>query len=84
MAERREDDGRAERVGGGEPERSSPLGVTVALMLGFLMLAIVGVITVVVPELTDGHDEADERVPGAPVEERPAAAPSSTSTPPSR
>jgi hypothetical protein len=42
----------------GEPARSTPLLAQVLLIVGFVLLALVGVVTVVVPEVTDdGEDE---------------------------
>lgn len=40
-----------------EPERRSPMTATVVLLVGFLLLAIAGVFTVVVPEISDAGDE---------------------------
>lgn len=40
-----------------ESEQSSPLGVQIALLIGFVVLAVVGVVTVVIPEVTDDGDE---------------------------
>lgn len=64
------------RGDGGDLERSSPLAVTIALVVGFVLLAIVGVVTVVVPEITDDgatDEDAEAVAPAAPVE--PAEAP---------
>lgn len=60
-------------------ERVTPLGPVIALVLGFVLLAVVGVVTVVVPELTDdgasegetGAAEGGAAAPGAPAESAP-------------
>lgn len=74
----------AKRAGKGSAapaiERATPLAPLVALVLGFLLLAAVGVVTVVVPELTDdgeGEDEAGAPAdaPGAPAEPAAGASP---------
>lgn len=60
MATKRERRAGGGRERAGEPERSSPTAVTIALMFGFVLLAIVGVFTVVMPEVRDdGDDEQD-------------------------
>lgn len=58
----------------GPEERRAPLAATVGLVIGFLALLVIGVVTVVVPEITDdGEHEAGESAapaadaePGAP------------------
>lgn len=46
--------------GGATEERRSPLVAQVVLLVAFLALAVAGVFTVLVPELSDASDEAAE------------------------
>jgi hypothetical protein len=68
-------------------ERVTPVAPAVALALGFLLLAIVGVVTVVVPEVTDdgasedGASEDGETAASAGEPDRPAALPAAPAAP---
>ncbi|UJR81855.1 Hypothetical protein I5071_39200 [Sandaracinus amylolyticus] len=69
-----------------ELQRGSPLAVTIGLLIGFVVLAIVGVVTVVVPEVTDDGDEETQDAEGdrpadAPEGDAPAAPPAASAAP---
>jgi hypothetical protein len=53
VAARQKGEEERDRRGSGEPARTSSLGVQIALVLAFCVLAAIGVVTVLVPELSD-------------------------------
>jgi hypothetical protein len=67
-----------------EPERRSPVAVTVALLTAFVLLAIVGVVTVVMPEVSDAGDDEEAETEAAAASDPPhgAAAPPAGSAAP--
>lgn len=46
-------------------ERATPAGSMVALIVGFVVLALVGVLTVVVPEVTDDGEAEEDAAPSS-------------------
>jgi hypothetical protein len=58
------------------PERRSPLAVTVGLAVVFLLLLGIGVVTVLIPELSDDADEETQAAEDAPAEGSPSEGPS--------
>lgn len=51
-----------------EVERASPRAVMIALVIAFLCIAIIGVVTVVIPEVSDEPEDAEGAAAGSSTE----------------